>query len=1267
MASESIRIMQWNCRSINNKMDRLLPLLRTKCPDVIALQSLCNNVFSLPNIEGYYYPPITDRRFKYREELVATYVRINTDYKIVDSPCPNEEKEGASCTVQINTKHNRNINVCNIYYPKGCNKINTEWILDVDEGKKWLFVGDFNARHSNWNHASNQEKCKLADDIDESHFVLLNDGSITRIPDNTNHKPSVVDLSFISPQLSPSTTWETHIDSLSSDHLPIFINIQDDSIQSVDDNSAEKFNLQKADWESYRNILNKVDPSSVISDNVNIYYNQVRAPVLAAANETIPKRLNCKGKQPQSKWWNKDCYKNKQRYLAACRRYKSNQIGSNLILRKKMNALFDRTITKAKTDSFSEFLSKVQNPRDTSKIWKEVDKYNNRFNLPSIPLKVNGQVTNGTQEKVEILADTFAKTSQSSNLNKDDLKYRKEQEAKMTLGKEDQTSPINSPMKMKEFLKVIKAVKSSSTAPGKDPICYKMVANLPPSYKKILFDFYQFCWQNNTIPQEWKEAQIIPIPKPGKPKSDPSSYRPISLTPHLGKIYERILKKRLEFYMEKHGILPSFQAGFRKNRSCMEHVVKLTSHLKRALARKSTVFSVFFDVKRAYDSVWHAKLLLKLQDIGISGHMFKFIESFLLERSLHVKIGSFVSKTHNIDMGVPQGSVIAPFLFNIMLYDIGTLKLNGSHLVQFADDIALWHVFSPQNHSISLNEKVFQGKVDILTKYLKENGFNLSQEKTQFMITSRKKGVKKKVVIKVNNSTIKPVKEVKFLGVIINNDLSWESHICHLIKKARKSFNLFKVLLSNTWSSDTKSLLHVCRSLIRSRLTYGQEAFFAAPPTTLNKLDSTELWFLKKILRLTSFAPTVLVYQEINWLPLSKEREMRVAQFQVRCQSTVNVVNDELSDSFDHIHRKENYSLKWKKPTIHKKTIPINDYVANSLGDKKVIFDNIVKVPSTQIPSWTLENPNIIFELDNTCTKRENPLYLAMLAKEKIDSEYKHSLKIYTDGSVNKEGKVGCAFTIPELKVNKKYRLNDRISIFAAELYAIMQACSFVVDLPQPPLKVVIISDSKSSLQAIENSTTNRAELQEEIRFLCHQIITKGTELDLLWVPSHTGIYGNHAADVEANKATNLPFISNDIGYSKQEAYSIIKKTIWEKQNQDLQAIPIARNWLIYSPHHNETFPPLPPSHLKILRRIRTDCCIHKLYPLVCECGKNTDFFHIFENCAHLSREFKPLLDFLSNNNLKPRDFLVFNNTLGWSPTKLLCQSIYQSSIGHTF
>ena len=90
---------------------------------------------------------------------------------------------------------------------------------------------------------------------------------------------------------------------------------------------------------------------------------------------------------------------------------------------------------------------------------------------------------------------------------------------------------------------------------------------------------------------------------------------------------------------------------------------------------------------------------------------------------------------------------------------------------------------------------------------------------------------------------------------------------------------------------------------------------------------------------------------------------------------------------FNHIHKKDNYSLKWKKPTIHKKTTPINDFVTNSLGDKKAIFENIVKVPNVQIPNWILETPNIISELDNTCTKKENPLYLAMLAKEKIDGQ----------------------------------------------------------------------------------------------------------------------------------------------------------------------------------------------------------------------------------------------------------------------------------------
>ena len=231
-----------------------------------------------------------------------------------------------------------------------------------------------------------------------------------------------------------------------------------------------------------------------------------------------------------------------------------------------------------------------------------------------------------------------------------------------------------------------------------------MIQQLPNTFLEILLDFFEACWESGAMPKAWKEAQVIAIHKEGKPRKDPNSYRPISLTPHLGKVYERIIKTRLEFYLEKHGIIPVCQAGFRKGRSCTDHIVKLTAHMRKAISSNRTMLATFFDVKRAFDTVWHSKLLDKLGKIGVSGRMYKFIASFLSNRSLQVKIGQSFSKEHFLDMGVPQGSVIAPTLFSIMLHDITTLDLDGAVLSQFADDIALWETNKPKytNHSKNL-------------------------------------------------------------------------------------------------------------------------------------------------------------------------------------------------------------------------------------------------------------------------------------------------------------------------------------------------------------------------------------------------------------------------------------------------------------------------------------------------------------------------------------------------------------------------------------
>ena len=130
---------------------------------------------------------------------------------------------------------------------------------------------------------------------------------------------------------------------------------------------------------------------------------------------------------------------------------------------------------------------------------------------------------------------------------------------------------------------------------------------------------------------------IVPIPKPGKPRADPSNYRPISLTPHLGKLYERILKSRLEHHCESRGVIPLCQAGFRRGRGVTDHAVRLASHVKKALSRRHSTLATFCDIHRAYDSVWHYKLIEKLKKIAVSGIFLNFVKSFLNNRSFRVQ------------------------------------------------------------------------------------------------------------------------------------------------------------------------------------------------------------------------------------------------------------------------------------------------------------------------------------------------------------------------------------------------------------------------------------------------------------------------------------------------------------------------------------------------------------------------------------------------------------------------------------------------------
>ena len=179
------------------------------------------------------------------------------------------------------------------------------------------------------------------------------------------------------------------------------------------------------------------------------------------------------------------------------------------------------------------------------------------------------------------------------------------------------------------------------------------------------------------FPEYFKKAHIVTIPKPKKNPIFPQNYRPISLLNHIGKIHERLILKRLQTHTER--IIPETQFGFRSDHSTTLQLLRLTDDITSGFINRQHTTAVFFDTKRAYDSVWYMALLKKLITLNIPDSYIHLIHSYLTHRTFRVKYDSSLSEWHNIKEGVPQGSVLAPTLYNIYTHDIPISQYTHTH------------------------------------------------------------------------------------------------------------------------------------------------------------------------------------------------------------------------------------------------------------------------------------------------------------------------------------------------------------------------------------------------------------------------------------------------------------------------------------------------------------------------------------------------------------------------------------------------------------
>ena len=388
--------------------------------------------------------------------------------------------------------------------------------------------------------------------------------------------------------------------------------------------------------------------------------------------------------------------------------------------------------------------------------------------------------------------------------------------------------------------KAILNMKNSKSA-GEDKLPISVFKNLCRPLAIPLSIIFNISMSTSLLPKEWKSATIIPVFKKGS-SSDPSNYRPISLTSTSCKILESLIKEHLLTHLLQNGLLSKQQHGFLSKCSTVTQLLDCCNYWMNHVKRNSQTDIVYLDFAKAFDSVVHSKLIFKLECYGVSGLILKWITDFLTGRTQRVKVGYSISQPSNVISGVPQGSVLGPILFLIFINDLCNLKNNDVNIKLFADDVKLYLAITDQPGS----DKI-QLHLDAISQWCNDWQLNLSPLKCAVLSLGHNPV---QYHYRINNVIIQHVADFKDLGVIIDPLLSFEKHISEICSKANQRAALILKCFS---SRDPQLLIRAFVVFVRPLLEYASAVWCPYKKFLIERIESVQRRFTKKLFGMSLF------------------------------------------------------------------------------------------------------------------------------------------------------------------------------------------------------------------------------------------------------------------------------------------------------------------------------------------------------------------------------------------------------------------------------
>ena len=329
----------------------------------------------------------------------------------------------------------------------------------------------------------------------------------------------------------------------------------------------------------------------------------------------------------------------------------------------------------------------------------------------------------------------------------------------------------------------------------------------------VISDLINASLSQGLFPSQLKLAKVIPLHKAGS-KADVANYRPISLLPLISKVYEKVMHNRLYNHLVKNNIIHNTQFGFRAGHSCEHALFTAQNTILSALSKKEVAVLLLIDFSKAFDMVDHGILLAKLEHYGVRSNALDWFRSYLSDRRQYVHVNDTDSTTENLYHGVPQGSILGPLLFIIYINDIPSIS-NLAKFILYADDA---NIIITGRDLHEVEQKVAQ-LIPLLLDWITCNGLKLNIGKTKYLIFSN--GKKRDINIIISGNKIERKISERFLGVIMDENLSWTAHRAALATKiSRNAGILFKLrgtiplhVLKTLYFSFIQSHLCFCPSI----------------------------------------------------------------------------------------------------------------------------------------------------------------------------------------------------------------------------------------------------------------------------------------------------------------------------------------------------------------------------------------------------------------------------------------------------------------------